>query len=247
MLQVTPPRVEAAVQWEYLQEGDLHDQGVLVVLHHFKEVKQVQWHAKGDYLFCLMPEGENRSILIHLLSRGRSQTPFNRSRGLIQAACFHPTRPLFIVATQRNIRIYDLMKQEMAKKLITSSKWIADVAVHPGGDNLLVGTYDRKVLWFDLELSTKPYKTLSLHSQAVRSVAYHKRYPLFASVSDDMSLIVSHGMVYNDLLQNALVVPLKRFSCHKKVNDFSLLDVTFHPHQPWVFTSGADGNIVLYT
>ncbi|KAF6205239.1 hypothetical protein GE061_019406 [Apolygus lucorum] len=244
---VTPPRVEAAVQWEYLSEGELHEQGVLIVLNHFKEVKQVQWHWKGDYVFSLMPDGENRSILIHQLSRGRSQTPFNRARGLVQAACFHPTKPYFLVATQRNVRIYDLVKQEMVKKLITSSKWISDITVHPGGDNLLIGTYDRKVLWFDLELSTKPYKTLSLHSQAVRSVAYHKRYPLFASVSDDMSLIISHGMVYNDLLQNALIVPLKRFSCHDKVNDFSLLNVTFHPQQPWVFTSGADGNIVLYT
>lgn len=65
-----------------------------------------------------------------------------------------------------------------------------------GGDNLLVGTYDCKVLWFDLDLSTKPYKTLRLHSTAIRSVDYHRSYPLFASGSDDTSLIVSHGMVY---------------------------------------------------
>lgn len=65
-----------------------------------------------------------------------------------------------------------------------------------GGDNLIVGTYDRKMLWFDLDLSTKPYKTLRLHSTAIRSVAFHKRYPLFASGSDDRALIVSHGMVY---------------------------------------------------
>lgn len=65
-----------------------------------------------------------------------------------------------------------------------------------GGDNLLVGTYDRKMLWFDLDLSTKPYKTLRLHRNAVRAVAFHKRYPLFASCSDDRSTIISHGMVY---------------------------------------------------
>ncbi|BES94044.1 Pescadillo homolog [Nesidiocoris tenuis] len=242
-----PPRVEAAVQWEFLSDGDLHEQGVLIVIKHFKEVKQVQWHRRGDYFFSLMPDGENRSLLVHRVSNAWSQLPFSRSRGLIQAATFHPNKPLFLVATQRNVRIYDLAKREITKKLLTSSKWIADIAVHPGGDNLIVGTYDRKVLWFDLELSTKPYKRLSLHSQAVRSVAYHSRYPLFATVSDDQSLIVSHGMVYNDLLQNALIVPLKRFSCHKQVSDFSLFSVTFHPQQPWVFTSGADGNIILYT
>lgn len=70
------------------------------------------------------------------------------------------------------------------------------MAVHPKGDNLLVSTYDKKMLWFDLDLSTKPYQTLRLHRQAVRGVAYHLRYPLFASSSDDTTVIVSHGMVY---------------------------------------------------
>lgn len=70
------------------------------------------------------------------------------------------------------------------------------MAIHPKGDNLLVSTYDKKMLWFDLDLSTKPYQTIRLHKNAVRSVAYHLRYPLFASASDDQSVIVSHGMVY---------------------------------------------------
>lgn len=98
--------------------------------------------------------------------------------------------------TQKNIRIYDLVKQELIKKLITNSKWISNMAIHPKGDNLLVSTYDKKMLWFDLDLSTKPYQTIRLHKNAVRSVAYHLRYPLFASASDDQSIIVSHGMVY---------------------------------------------------
>lgn len=32
--------------------------------------------------------------------------------------------------------------------------------IHPMGDHLIVGGYDRKVCWFDLELSDKPYKVL---------------------------------------------------------------------------------------
>ena len=28
------------------------------------------------------------------------------------------------------------------------------------GDNLIVGSYDCRLSWFDLDLSTKPYKTL---------------------------------------------------------------------------------------
>lgn len=107
-----------------------------------------------------------------------------------------PDKTFSFVATQRHVRIYDLMKQTLIKKLLTNSRWISSIAIHQGGDNLLVGTYDRKMLWFDLDLSTKPYQTLRLHGTAIRGVAFHKRYPLFASGSDDRSLIVSHGMVY---------------------------------------------------
>lgn len=34
------------------------------------------------------------------------------------------------------------------------------------------------------------------HKKAVRGVAYHRVYPLFASASDDGSVIVCHGTVY---------------------------------------------------
>ena len=34
------------------------------------------------------------------------------------------------------------------------------------------------------------------HKKAIRQVCYHKRYPLFASASDDGTVIVCHGMVY---------------------------------------------------
>jgi hypothetical protein len=34
------------------------------------------------------------------------------------------------------------------------------------------------------------------HKKAVRQVSFHKRYPLFASASDDGTVIVCHGMVY---------------------------------------------------
>lgn len=34
------------------------------------------------------------------------------------------------------------------------------------------------------------------HKKALRGVAYHKHYPLFASGADDGSVIVCHGMVY---------------------------------------------------
>nr|CAD7403231.1 unnamed protein product [Timema cristinae] len=240
-------RVKAAVQWEEEISEDLWDSGIRIIINHFKEVRQVTWHGRGDYFSTVMPEGLNRSVLIHQLSKRRSQIPFNKSKGLVQCVLFHPIRPIFFVATQRNVRVYDLVKQELIKKLLSNAKWISSMAIHHGGDNILVGTYDRKMLWFDLDLSTKPYQTLRLHGTAVRAVAYHKRYPLFASGSDDRSVIVCHGMVYNDLLQNPLIVPLKRLNYHKPMNDFGVLDLLFHPTQPWVFSSGGDCTIRLYT
>ncbi|KAG5892776.1 hypothetical protein JTB14_007991 [Gonioctena quinquepunctata] len=243
---VVPERIRTTVQWSEPND-EQYQRGTRIILKHFKEVTQVTWHGKGDYFATVMPDGQNRSVLISQISRRRSQLPFTKSKGLVQCVLFHPTKPCLIVATQRHVRIYDLVKQTLMKKLLTNSKWISTMAIHPLGDNLLVGTYDRKMLWFDLDLSTKPYQTLRLHGTAVRGVAYHKRYPLFASGSDDKSLIISHGMVYNDLLQNPLIVPLKRLQDHETFNDFGIFGVHFHPLQPWVFSSGADSTIKLYS
>lgn len=243
---IVSDRVQSAVQWEQA-EGEHWANGIRIILNHFQIVKQITWHGKGDYFATVMPDGQNRSVLINQLSKRISQLPFNKSKGLIQCVLFHPIRPYLFVATQRNVRIYDLVKQEMVKKLLSNSQWISTMAIHPGGDNILVATYDRKMLWFDLDLSTKPYQTLRLHGTGVRAVAFHKRYPLFASGADDRGLIVSHGMVYNDLLKNPLIVPLKRLCNHESYNDFGILDVIFHPIEPWVFSAGADSTIRMYT
>lgn len=159
------------------------------------------------------------------------------------------------------------------------------MALHPKGDNLIIGSYDSRLNWFDLDLSAKPYKTLRydlvpsaaeelignvffpfrLHKSAIRSVTFHRHYPLFASASDDGSVIVSHGMVYryactfsctllqyrllsfSDLLQNPLIVPVKILRGHGIAENLGVLDCCFHPTQPWIITCGADGTVRLYT
>lgn len=54
-----------------------------------------------------------------------------------------------------------------------------------------------RLCWFDLDLSSTPYKTLKYHEKAVRSVAYHPKYPLMASASDDGTIHIFHAMVYS--------------------------------------------------
>ena len=245
---VPPERVKAAVTWGLPEEADEAPKGALVILKFFKPVKQITFHGKGDYFATTLQDGQNRSVLIHQLSKWRSQVPFSKSKGLVQCVLFHPIRPYLFVATQRHVRLYNLAKQELAKKLMTGAKWILSIAIHPKGDNLLVGTYDKRVQWFDLDLSTLPYQVLRYHASAVREVAYHKRYPLFASCADDTSIIVSHGMVYNDLLQNPLIVPVKHLTGgHSKYDDFGVMQVIWHPTQPWLFSAGADGYIKMWT
>ncbi|XP_046967865.1 ribosome biogenesis protein BOP1 homolog [Vanessa cardui] len=238
-------RTSSCVQWEVV-DAEQWARGVRVAVAHFKPVTHVAWHARGDYVAVTLAEGAARAVVVHQLSRRRSQLPFRRAKGLVQCAVFHPHRPLIFVATQRVVRVYDLVKQELVRKLQTGAQWISAIAVHPAGDNLLVASYDRKLVWFDLELSARPYQTLRLHGGAVRSVAFHRRYPLFASAGDDRYLVVAHGMVYNDLLQNPLLVPLKQLPGPERCGELCVLDVRWHPAQPWLLAAAADNTIRLY-
>jgi ribosome biogenesis protein ERB1 len=101
------------------------------------------------------------------------------------------------------------------------------MAIHPLGDNIIVGTHDRRVCWFDLDLDNKPYKTFRYHEAGVNSCDFHRRYPLFASCSEDGTIHIFHATVYSDLMQNALIVPLKILKTAGK--NKSIADIKFHP------------------
>lgn len=57
---------------------------------------------------------------------------------------------------------------------------------------------------------------------AIRDVAFHKKYPLFASSSDDGSVNIFHGMVYGDLERNPLVVPVKSLQAHRMEDNLGI-------------------------
>ncbi|XP_045536804.1 ribosome biogenesis protein BOP1 homolog [Papilio machaon] len=238
-------RTAGCVQWETVDAAQWA-RGVRVAIAHFKPVQHFSWHARGDYVVVTLEEGASRGVVVHQLSRRRSQLPFRRNAGRLQCAAFHPHRPLLFVVTQRAVRVYDLVKQELVRKLLAGAQWLSALALHPAGDNLLLASYDRKCIWFDLELSSRPYQTLRLHAGAVRSVAFHRRYPLFASAGDDRHVVVCHGCVYNDLLQNPLLVPLKQLRAPPPRDQLSVLQVRWHPAQPWLLAACADGTLRLY-
>ncbi|NXW39110.1 BOP1 protein, partial [Phaetusa simplex] len=147
------------VQWATATVEE-HGKGVRLVVQHGKAVKQVTWHGKGDYFASVVADNSNMQVLIHQTSKRWSQNPFRKSKGLVQCVLFHPVRPYFFVATQRYVRVYNLLKQELTKKLMTNCKWVSSMAIHPGGDNIICGSYDSKLAWFDLDLSTRPYQLL---------------------------------------------------------------------------------------
>ncbi|KAM1457179.1 hypothetical protein ACFX13_035242 [Malus domestica] len=135
---------------------------------------------------------------------------------------------------------------KLVKKLETGLREVSSIAVHPSGDHIIVGSREGKLCWFDMDLSSKPYKTLKLHQKDINNVSFHSLYPLFATCSDDCTAYVFHGMVYSDLNQNPLIVPLEILRGHTSSNGRGVLDCKFHPRQPWLFTSGADSVIRLY-
>ena len=142
-----------------------------------------------------------------------------------------------------------MQQQKLEKELKPGARWISSIDVHPAGDNLLVGSYDRRLLWHDLDLGPTPYKTLRYHARAIRAVRFHSnpaRYPLFADASDDGSVQLFHGKVVNDALENATIVPLKVLRGHRVTAELGVLDLDWHPREPWIVSAGADGTIRLW-
>lgn len=229
------------------KEKDLYDQGVRLRLEAPSTIDQFTWHARGDYFAIVMPAARTLSVTIGHLGRQQSQNPFKRGKHLFQRVAFHPTQPVLFAADDRNLMVYNLTQKLITKKLTSGLKTTSCLAVHPGGDNLLLGSYDPRLVWFDTDLSVKPYKTMRYHKGAIRSACFHKKYPLFASASDDGRVIVSHGMVYDDLTENALIVPLKMLHGHEHRDTLAVTECQFHTTMPWIFSSGSDKTLRLYT
>lgn len=78
--------------------------------------------------------------------------------GRVQAVAFHPSRPFLFVGLQQHIKVYHLVEQKLVKKLLTGCKFVSCMDVHHSGDHVLVGSFDRRLVWFDMDLSSTPYK-----------------------------------------------------------------------------------------
>ncbi|KAI5290742.1 Ribosome biogenesis protein erb1 [Ascosphaera acerosa] len=246
------------ISWTRAASSHLTEAGVCCVIPLGYVAKSLHWHRRGDYFVTVCPGSSTPAsvaIAIHTLSKHLTQFPFRRrikGGGSPQHAAFHPSKPILFVANQRTIRAYDLARQVLVKILQPGARWISSFDIHPtsssvaGGDNVIVGSYDRRLLWHDIDLSPRPYKTLRYHEKAIRSVRFHPSLPLFADASDDGSLQVFHGSVTGDLLSNATIVPLKVLRGHKITGELGVLELDWHAREAWCVSAGADGTCRLW-
>ena len=245
--------------------ASLLDSGIHLTLTLPYVPRTLSFHRQGNYIVTVSPSPStpaSRAISIHTLSKHLTQNPFRRrikGGGTPQTAHFHPSKPILFIANQRVIRAYDLTRQILLKIIQPGARWISSFDIHPfsssnstsastlTSDNLIVTSYDRRLLYIDLDLSPRPHKTLRYHSKAIRSARFHPRLPLFADASDDGTVQIFHGEVSTDALSNVRIVPLKVLKGHRvSGSGLGVMEVEWHPREAWCVSAGADGTARLW-
>ena len=235
------------------QDGELPPEGenvthvneniAMIKSSRVNKYRQCTFSPNGTFLALL---GESKLVYIYNTNTWDFRTPITSAKSYIQCVQFHPSKPRFFVATQHHILLYDLVERAKILQLRPLVKWISSIDVHPRGDHVIAGSFDGRGFWFDTELQVEPFKVLRNHSGAVRDVAYSRRFPLFATASDDTKIDVWHGAVFDDLVTNPRIVPVKELSGHVNNGILGVLAIVWHPTQPWLISAGADHSIRLW-
>jgi ribosome biogenesis protein ERB1 len=216
-------------------------------------ISSISWHHRGNFLAVVSPQSPSKEKSCCVISLGNKKhvTPLKGKGQVVGAArhvIFHPTKPYLVVAGSSNVGVFDLKSQSRLHILNSNSDSLSSVAVHPAGDgvHVVATSLDSKVIWFDSEIRSKPWKTFRHHSSAVRKVAFHpaagSTLPLMASVGDDNSAHVVYSKVFpEDANKNPMVVPVKKLT-----HPSSVKDCQWHPRLPWLFTACDDGVVRLW-
>ena len=104
-----------------------------------------------------------------------------------------------------------------------------------------------QLLCYDLDLSSKPYKSMAFHEKGVTGIHYHSEYPLMASASNDATVHVFHFKGNGETMQEATILPLKVLRAHTVRHHLGVNTIKFHPTQPWIFSAGQDSKLLLWT
>ena len=235
--------------WHIPKSGSKKEkQGILFYMKWTQGlIKDLVWHNKGDYFGTLSKNSQGKSqVYIHSLTKMTHQLPISHIKGNANCISFHPNKPYFIVATNSNIFIYNLQKQELVRKFISNLNTINKISIHKNGNDLIAGDKSGKVAWFQIELSSKPFKLMDYHQDKIKSVEFNNNFPLFLSCSRNGKLVVYYGKVNDEELIDPLIVPLKVLKTNNKDNKNLFTCACFHPNQIWIFSGGEDGKIRMW-
>ena len=240
--------------WHIPKSGSKKEkQGILFYLKWTQGlIRTLVWHNKGDYFATLSKNAQGKSqVYIHSLTKMTHQLPISHIKGNANCISFHPNKPYFIVATNSNIFIYNLQKQELIRKFISNLNTINKISLHKNGNDLIAGDKSGKVAWFQLELSSKPFKLMDYHQDKIKSVEFNNNFPLFLSCSRNGKLVVYYGKVNDEELVDPLIVPLKVLKIgnndkNEKNKNKLFTCACFHPKQIWIFSGGEDGKIRMW-
>jgi ribosome biogenesis protein ERB1 len=211
-------------------------------------IKDIVWHNKGDYFGTISKNMQGKTqVFIHSLTKMTHQLPISHIKGNANCISFIPNKPHFIVATNSNLFVYNLQKQELIKKFISNLNTIHRICLHKNGKDLIAGDKSGKVAWFQLEFSTKPFKLMDYHQDKIKSVDFNDNYPLFLSCSGNGKLLVYHGKVNEEELIDPLIVPIKVLKTNNVEGSNAFTCACFHPKQIWIFSGGEDGKIRLWS
>ncbi|KAF8822260.1 putative ribosome biogenesis protein BOP1 [Cardiosporidium cionae] len=233
-----------------------------IVIPHQTDINQIVWHRKGIYVAAVSSSATSPShqCAIHSLRKHLSIHPLrSSSHGKVQAVSFHPSKPWFFAAYHQEVRFVDLQRksravtedtatgQEQRSHKFIGVEQISCFDIHPKGEHFIVGGANRRLTWFDMELSNKPFKIFRYHKEGITGARFHNLYPLCFSASKDGSIHILHTKVYDDLIQNPLIVPIKKLQYESSSEKgCPITSCEWHPSQPWLFTADKQGRLSMW-
>lgn len=206
----------------------------------------------GNRLFVaavLQNKDGNRRICVLNLKTCTQTSLKIRTKNKIERVLFHPKKPQLFIVTRIHVFIFNLRGQSVSKTLLSGCKHITAAVIHPSGDHLLLGTADRKTVWFDLDSGDKPYKKMKVHEKTMSSVVFHKNFkhfPLMASGGHDSKAVVQFAKTDPENLEDPMIVPLKSLRGHSTFDGFGVNSVVFCNLKHWLVTAGQDRFVKIW-
>lgn len=71
-----------------------------------------------------MAEKKNEQVLIHSFSKATTSRPFSKTKGNVDKAMFHPSKPFLFILTKKHVFVYNLQKQVRHKLPLAINTYI---------------------------------------------------------------------------------------------------------------------------